>query len=125
MEEHKESTEHQTIPEQNSSEPEHQAIHEQNTQDSPTGGEIPQKVEQQPAQMFKAKKRDEEKIAAEKKSSWKKNVWAFLKECKRVLRITKKPDKEELKMIVKVSGLGIIIIGMIGFIIHFIKELLF
>jgi len=112
MEEHKESTEHHAAP-------------EQNTQNSPTGGEIPQKVEQQPAQMFKAKIHEEKKIVAEKKSSWKEKLWAFFKECKRVLRITKKPDKEELKMIVKISGLGIIIIGMVGFIIHFMKELLF
>ena len=92
-------------------------------EDSPTGGEIPKKVEQQPTQMFIAKKRDEEKISA--KPSWKERLWAFFKECKRVLKITKKPDKVELKTIVKISGLGIIAIGLIGFIIHFIKELLF
>ncbi|MBW2973000.1 protein translocase SEC61 complex subunit gamma [Candidatus Woesearchaeota archaeon] len=73
--------------------------------------------------MFIAKKRDEEKISA--KPSWKERLWAFLRECKRVLKITKKPDKVELKTIVKISGLGIIAIGLIGFIIHFIKELLF
>lgn len=49
----------------------------------------------------------------------------FVTECKRVLRITKKPDKEEFKTIVKISGLGIIIIGAIGFLVSFIKELLF
>ena len=49
----------------------------------------------------------------------------FGKECLRVIRITKKPTKEEYKTIVKVSGLGILIIGMIGFIIQMIKQLLF
>jgi protein transport protein SEC61 subunit gamma-like protein len=50
---------------------------------------------------------------------------SFLKECWRVLRITKKPSSVEFKTIVKVSGLGMIIIGMIGFIIQVIKQLLF
>jgi len=40
------------------------------------------------------------------------------------LKITKKPDAVEFKTIVKISGLGIIVIGLIGFAIHFIKELL-
>lgn len=48
----------------------------------------------------------------------------FIGECKRVLLITKKPDKEELKTIVKISGLGILLIGLLGFLIHFAKEIL-
>ncbi|MBN2880529.1 protein translocase SEC61 complex subunit gamma [Candidatus Woesearchaeota archaeon] len=48
----------------------------------------------------------------------------FIKECKRVLRITKKPSKEEFGVIVKVSGVGILIIGLIGFVLQMIKELL-
>ena len=49
----------------------------------------------------------------------------FGRECWRVLKITKKPNKEEYKTIVKVSGLGILIIGMLGFIIQMLKQLLF
>jgi protein transport protein SEC61 subunit gamma and related proteins len=49
----------------------------------------------------------------------------FVGECKRVLQITKKPDKNEYKAIVKASGLGILIIGMIGFLLTLGKELLF
>lgn len=49
----------------------------------------------------------------------------FLKECMRVLRVTKKPDMPEFKTIVKVSGLGMLIIGMVGFIIQMIKAMLF
>ncbi len=41
------------------------------------------------------------------------------------LKITKKPNREEFKTIVKVSGLGIIIIGLLGFIIQIIRQLLF
>ena len=49
----------------------------------------------------------------------------FLKECLRVLKVTKKPSTDEFKTIVKVSGLGMIIIGMIGFVIQLIKQYLF
>ncbi len=48
----------------------------------------------------------------------------FYRECIRVLRITKKPTKEEFKTIVKVSGIGILAIGLIGFLLQLIKELI-
>lgn len=51
-------------------------------------------------------------------------IKTFLIECKRVFTITKKPTREELKTIVKVSGIGMSIIGAIGFIIHIIWTLL-
>lgn len=47
----------------------------------------------------------------------------FLKETIRVLRITKKPSKEEYKSLVKVTGIGISIIGIIGFVIFLLKYL--
>ena len=49
----------------------------------------------------------------------------FVRESIRVLKITKKPTKEEFKTISKVSGLGILIIGLIGFIVHLIDVLIF
>ncbi|MEM4637793.1 MAG: protein translocase SEC61 complex subunit gamma [Candidatus Woesearchaeota archaeon] len=60
----------------------------------------------------------------EKQSLWIK-LKSFVNECIRVLKITKKPTKEEFKTISKISGLGILIIGLIGFIIHLIDVLLF
>lgn len=60
----------------------------------------------------------------EKPTMWGK-FKTFVKECARVLRITKKPTKEEFKTISKVSGLGILIIGLIGFLVHLIKILVF
>ena len=63
-----------------------------------------EEFEQKPTLMFKLKR--------------------FCKECVRVLKVTKKPNAEEFKTIVKVSGLGIIIIGFIGFIIQIIRQLL-
>lgn len=49
----------------------------------------------------------------------------FIIECKRVLMVTRKPDKTEFKTIVKASGLGMLVIGLIGFIISMLKLLLF
>ena len=49
----------------------------------------------------------------------------FIKETIRVLRVTKKPNKQEYWTTVKVTGIGIGIIGALGFIIFLIKELLF
>ncbi|MBI5398391.1 protein translocase SEC61 complex subunit gamma [Candidatus Woesearchaeota archaeon] len=50
---------------------------------------------------------------------------SFVLECKRVFIVTKKPTKEEFKTIVKVSGLGMILIGLLGFLIILIKQLVF
>lgn len=58
-------------------------------------------------------------------SSWKYKIRSFIGECLRVLRITKKPDAIEFRTIVKVSGLGILIIGAMGFIVQMIKLLFF
>ena len=49
----------------------------------------------------------------------------FINECVRVLRVTKKPDKTEFLTIVKASGLGILIIGLLGFLIQMVKVLFF
>lgn len=42
----------------------------------------------------------------------------FITESKRVLRIAKKPTKEEYWTITKVSGLGLLLIGLAGFLLH-------
>lgn len=39
----------------------------------------------------------------------------FFVECVRVLRVTKKPTNDEFKTIVKVSALGMALMGLIGF----------
>ena len=48
----------------------------------------------------------------------------FAKECKRVLKVTRKPTGQEFKTIVTVTGLGMIVIGFIGFAIQLIKDLI-
>ncbi len=61
----------------------------------------------------------------EEKPSFGFKLKRFYIECMRVLKVTKKPNSLEFKTIVKVSGLGIIIIGTIGFLISLIKQLFF
>ena len=57
------------------------------------------------------------------------SIWlklkSFINECVRVLRVTKKPDKVEFTTIVKVSALGILIIGLVGFVIQMVRVLFF
>ena len=48
----------------------------------------------------------------------------FAKESKRVLRVARKPDGEEDTNFAKVTGIGIILIGLIGFIIVLIGQLI-
>lgn len=49
---------------------------------------------------------------------------SFIRESIRVFKITKKPSKQEFGVIVKVSSIGIAIIGAVGFLIHIVWELL-
>ena len=58
-------------------------------------------------------------------NSWQYKIKLFIRECFRVLKVTKKPDAIEFKTVVKVSGLGILIIGLIGFVVQMIKILFF
>jgi protein transport protein SEC61 subunit gamma-like protein len=60
----------------------------------------------------------------EEDHTFKTKAKSFIIQCKRVLQVTKKPDKEEYRTLVKVSGLGIAVIGLIGFLLHVIKVLL-
>jgi protein transport protein SEC61 subunit gamma and related proteins len=47
----------------------------------------------------------------------------FITECGRVLRVARKPSKQEYWTIAKVSGIGIMIIGLLGFLLHLIDQL--
>ncbi|MEK6973853.1 MAG: protein translocase SEC61 complex subunit gamma [Nanoarchaeota archaeon] len=49
---------------------------------------------------------------------------SFIIECRRVFTVTKKPTRDEFKIIVKVSGIGMLIIGLLGFIIQMIWQLI-
>ena len=63
---------------------------------------------------------DEQPQQEVKPSTWFK-LKRFIIECIRVVKVTKKPTKEEYKTIVKVTGIGILAIGLIGFVIQMIS----
>lgn len=48
----------------------------------------------------------------------------FVKNAKRVLKLTRKPSREEFMTTFKITGLGVLAIGLIGFIIVALKHLL-
>ena len=48
----------------------------------------------------------------------------FLVRCRRVLAISKKPSQKELDLSLKVSGLGLLVVGGIAFIIRFISAMM-
>ncbi|MFW5746303.1 MAG: protein translocase SEC61 complex subunit gamma [Nanoarchaeota archaeon] len=49
----------------------------------------------------------------------------FINECKRVFKVTRKPTKQELSVMVKVTGAGILLVGFMGFIIYLVRQLIF
>lgn len=51
------------------------------------------------------------------------NLKSFLAKCVRVWHILKKPSMAEYKAIAKVSAIGILIIGLLGFLISIVLHL--
>ena len=47
-----------------------------------------------------------------------------IKDCKRVLKVSRKPDKEEYLEFSKIVAIGIAIIGVVGFVIVLIGGLI-
>lgn len=48
----------------------------------------------------------------------------FIKDSKRVLKVARKPDAKEYTEFAKITALGILIIGVIGFVIVLIGQLI-
>lgn len=46
------------------------------------------------------------------------DVKKFTEHAIRVLKLTKKPKKQEFLMVAKITGIGILIIGLIGYIMR-------
>ncbi|MFH1822011.1 MAG: protein translocase SEC61 complex subunit gamma [Methanobacteriota archaeon] len=44
-------------------------------------------------------------------------IWKFIHDSKRILAVAKKPDQEEYLQVAKAAGLGILLIGFVGFFI--------
>ena len=55
---------------------------------------------------------------------WKNELKAKLNEYQRVLKISSKPDREEFEMSAKITGAGMLIIGIIGFVFYLLANLL-
>ncbi|RME30875.1 protein translocase SEC61 complex subunit gamma [Candidatus Woesearchaeota archaeon] len=55
---------------------------------------------------------------------WTKFV-SFMIQVQRVLLVTRKPTAVEFKMVAKITGLGIAVIGAIGFLLQIGKQILF
>jgi protein transport protein SEC61 subunit gamma-like protein len=51
-------------------------------------------------------------------------VKEFLQNCKRLFQVARKPDQEEYLRVAKITGLGIILIGGLGFLIMLISALI-
>ena len=52
------------------------------------------------------------------------NLKSFVFKCTRVWNVTRKPTKEEFKTIAKASLLGILLIGLVGFLIATLLNML-
>ena len=48
----------------------------------------------------------------------------FIKDSKRVLKVSRKPDRAEYFEFAKITALGILVIGVIGFVIVIIGQLI-
>lgn len=56
--------------------------------------------------------------------NFKESTSDFIKQSKRVLKVARKPDREEYFNFSKVTAIGIAIIGVIGFIIVLLGQLI-
>jgi len=55
-------------------------------------------------------------------SSWD-NFKGFVQKCKRVWLVMKRPTKKEFNLISKVTAIGIVVLGIVGFLISIIVNL--
>lgn len=52
------------------------------------------------------------------------DIASFFGNAIRVLQLSKKPSNEEFQLIAKITGLGIVVIGAVGFVVELAKNLL-
>ncbi len=52
-----------------------------------------------------------------------KKIFEKLHEYKRILAIAKKPEKEDLMFMLKISAIGVAILGVLGFVIYTLASL--
>lgn len=49
-------------------------------------------------------------------------IKSFFNQSMRVWRVLRKPSNEEFKLVAKVSAIGVLLLGLVGFIITFIMK---
>jgi len=84
----------------------------------------PQVVQSQPVEPIVAETVESESREPGKINGYWLRFKQFLKECQRVIKVLQKPSKEEFLTISKVSALGITVIGLIGFTLSIIQQLI-
>lgn len=52
------------------------------------------------------------------------NIRGLIERMRRILLVSSKPDKSEYRQTVKITGLGFVVIGIIGFVIFMIVQLI-
>jgi len=52
------------------------------------------------------------------------DIKKFIEQCKRVIMVSSKPDKDEFEQTAKVVALGMAVIGLLGFIIFIVIQLI-
>lgn len=52
------------------------------------------------------------------------SIASFLKQCRRVLQVAKRPDRDEYYNVSRITGLGIVVIGAVGFVVTIIAQVL-
>jgi protein transport protein SEC61 subunit gamma-like protein len=53
------------------------------------------------------------------------NLKAFFEKSKRVWLVLKKPSRKEFEMVAKISAIGVLVLGAIGFLVSILIKLLF
>ncbi|VVC01377.1 Protein translocase subunit SecE [uncultured archaeon] len=51
------------------------------------------------------------------------NLSSYIRECLRVLNVASRPRRREFEQIVKITGLGIVLVGLIGAVLSFLLNL--
>ena len=77
---------------------------------------------QQPQQQQKPV---EKQVVKEKKPGIFSKIKSKLDQYKRTIEVARKPNKEEYMASIKITGIGILLLGFIGFIIYIIYHLAF
>lgn len=52
------------------------------------------------------------------------NIFAYIRESRRVLNVASRPRRKEFEQIVKITGLGTVLVGIIGTLLSFLLNLI-